>query len=252
MYTKFHRRINWTVMSPTPVPAAHLWHIHDLFFTLLHLPQLVMTEGFILTITWTTNSFWILVSCRRVLSVRSFPEKNHLWRDTSISSCSSSNFFSSAMVSAMLAVRRTSFPKGEVELTQIFLSRWKKSHFQQSMHNVIFRDIQMHNSKSYQLIIAPVAGTLLCSERAEIVFASIRKPCCRWMFQWWGWQAGLKCTLGADSGCPAHRNTLWESLQKRNNPDKQPVKKNKKKNLIPLHNIHNFNLELHMSPHFNC
>lgn len=123
MYTKFHRRINWTVMSPTPVPAAHLWHIHDLFFTLLYLPQLVMTEGFILTITWTTNSFWILVSCRRVLSVRSFPEKNHLWRDTSISSCSSSNFFSSAMVSAMLAVRRTSFPKGEVELTQIFLSR---------------------------------------------------------------------------------------------------------------------------------
>lgn len=97
------------------------------------------------------------------------------------------------------------------------------------MHNVIFRDIQMHNSKSYQLIIAPVAGTLLCSERAEIVFASIRKPCCRWMFQWWGWQAGLKCTLGADSGCPAHRNTLWESLQKRNNPDKQPVKKTKKK-----------------------
>lgn len=96
------------------------------------------------------------------------------------------------------------------------------------MHNVTFRDIQMHKSKSYQLIIAPAAGTLLCSERAEIVFASIRKPCCRWMFQWWGWQAGLMCTLGADSGCPAHRNTLWESLQKRNNPDKQPVKKKKK------------------------
>lgn len=93
------------------------------------------------------------------------------------------------------------------------------------MHNVIFRDIQMYNSKSYLLIIAPAAGTLPCLERAEIVFASIRKPCCRWMFQWWGWQAGLKCTLGADSGCPAHRNTLWESLQKRNNPDKQPVKK---------------------------
>lgn len=51
------------------------------------------------------------------------------------------------------------------------------------------------------------------------------------MFQWWGWQAGLKCTLGADSGCPAHRNTLWESLQKRNNPDKQPVKKKQKKPL---------------------
>lgn len=64
-----------------------------------------------LTITWTTKSFWILVSCRRVLSVRSFPEKNHLWRDTSISSCSSSCFLSSAMESAMLAVRRTSFPE---------------------------------------------------------------------------------------------------------------------------------------------
>lgn len=70
-----------------------------------------MTGLFTLTITWTTKSFWILVSCRRVLSVRSFPEKNHLWRDTSISSCSSSCFLSSAMESAMLAVRRTSFPE---------------------------------------------------------------------------------------------------------------------------------------------
>lgn len=32
-----------------------------------------------LTMTWITKSFWILVSCSRVLSVSSFPEKNQRW-----------------------------------------------------------------------------------------------------------------------------------------------------------------------------
>lgn len=89
------------IWSPTH-PYVFLWHIFS--------RQLVMTGGFMFTITWTTKSFWILASCRRVLSVRSFPEKNHLWRDTSMSSCPSSCFFSSAIESAMLAVRRTSSP----------------------------------------------------------------------------------------------------------------------------------------------
>lgn len=63
-----------------------------------------------LTITWMTKSFWSLVSCSRVLSVSSFPEKNHRWWAASMSCCVCSCFFSSPMVSAMLALRRRSFP----------------------------------------------------------------------------------------------------------------------------------------------
>lgn len=134
MYTKSHRKTNRKIISSsTPIvatlggklstsPSVHGLHCSA---------QLAMTGLFMLTITWTTKSFWILVSCRRVLSVRSFPEKNHLWRDTSISSCSSSCFLSSAMESAMLAVRRTSFPEeprqAQAELTQISKTRCEKT-----------------------------------------------------------------------------------------------------------------------------
>lgn len=114
MYTKSHCNTNRKIISSsTPIPATLSGKLSTFPFVhgLLCSAQLAMTALFMLTITWTTKSFWILVSCRRVLSVRSFPEKNHLWRDTSISSCSSSCFLSSAMESAMLAVRRTSFPE---------------------------------------------------------------------------------------------------------------------------------------------
>lgn len=114
MYTKSHCNTNRKIISsPSPIPATLRGKLFPFpsLSGLLCSAQLAMTGLFMLTITWTTKSFWILVSCRRVLSVSSFPEKNHLWRDTSISSCSSSCFLSSAMESAMLAVRRTSFPE---------------------------------------------------------------------------------------------------------------------------------------------
>lgn len=102
----------------------HCNHIWEKGSVPIHFPsQLVITGVFTLTITWTTKSFWILASCRRVLSVRSFPEKNHLWRDTSISSCSCSCFLSSLMVSAMLAVRRTSFPEKQTN------HKWSRQRF---------------------------------------------------------------------------------------------------------------------------
>lgn len=63
-----------------------------------------------LTMTWMTKSFWILVSCSRVLSVSSFPEKNQRWWAASMSSWACSCFFSWPMVSAMLALRRRSLP----------------------------------------------------------------------------------------------------------------------------------------------
>lgn len=63
-----------------------------------------------LTMTWMTKSFWILVSCSRVLSVSSLPEKNQRWWAASMSSWACSCFFSCPMVSAMLALRRRSLP----------------------------------------------------------------------------------------------------------------------------------------------
>lgn len=63
-----------------------------------------------LMMTWMTKSFWILVSCSRVLSVSSFPEKNQRWWKRSMPSWACSCFFRRPMVSAMLALRRRSFP----------------------------------------------------------------------------------------------------------------------------------------------
>lgn len=63
-----------------------------------------------LTMTWITKSFWILVSCSRVLSVSNLPEKNQRWWAGSISSWACSCFLSCPMVSAMLALRRRSLP----------------------------------------------------------------------------------------------------------------------------------------------
>lgn len=64
-----------------------------------------------LTMTWMTKSFWILVSCSRVLSVSSFPEKNQRCCAVSMSCWACSCFFSCPMVSAMLALRRRSLPE---------------------------------------------------------------------------------------------------------------------------------------------
>lgn len=63
-----------------------------------------------LTMTCMTKSFWILVSCSRVLSVSSLPEKNQRWWVASMSSWACSCFLSCPMESAMLALRRRSLP----------------------------------------------------------------------------------------------------------------------------------------------
>lgn len=63
-----------------------------------------------LTMTWITKSFWILVSCRRVLSVSSLPEKNQRCWPASMSSWACSCFLSCPIVSVMLALRRRSLP----------------------------------------------------------------------------------------------------------------------------------------------
>lgn len=64
MYTKFHCCANWkTMSSPTPTPAPLSGTVLlILFVALCPTPQLAMTGGFVLTMTWTTKSFWILAS----------------------------------------------------------------------------------------------------------------------------------------------------------------------------------------------
>lgn len=104
--------------------GRHLWSITDCIAPLMVLgysgtgeePVVVGGDGLGawsacgLTMTWITKSFWILVSCSRVLSVSSFPEKNQRWWTASMSSWTCSCFFSWPMVSTMLTLRRKSFP----------------------------------------------------------------------------------------------------------------------------------------------
>ena len=83
------------------------------------------------------------------------------------------------------------------------------------------------------MTVAPAAGTPACREGPGLVFVWIQKLCSQWTSRWWGWQAGLKCRLGAGSGCPVHRNSPWESLQTgqmthMNNSSSKKKKKKKK------------------------
>jgi len=95
-----HRASPEVPLPPSPLPSPrNQWGV----------AQFLGGRGW-LTITCTTKSFWILVSCSRMRSVSSLPEKNQRCQARSMPSCTCSCFFSCPMVSPMLALSRRSLP----------------------------------------------------------------------------------------------------------------------------------------------